>query len=300
MDSAAPLVRLVVISGRSGSGKSTALHVLEDLGFTCIDNLPAGLLPALFAEISNAPGHAPAQIAVGIDARNLMGNLEQLTEILEKLRGSGVHCDVVFLDARTPILLRRYSETRRKHPLSSLKIDLKQALALEREILDPVAAIADRQIDTSNMTLHQLRDLIRKQIVPGSEGEMAILFHSFGFKHGVPLDADFVFDVRNLPNPYWKPELRNLTGRDREVIAFLESQTEVAAMLADLIGFFSRWLPKLAASNRSYLTIAIGCTGGQHRSVYIARRLYEHFHTQYPNIQLQHRELEDQHTTPPL
>jgi len=229
-----------------------------------------------------------------------MGNLEQLTEIREKLRGSGVHCDVVFLDARTPILLRRYSETRRKHPLSSLKIDLKQALALEREILDPVAAIADRQIDTSNMTLHQLRDLIRKQIVPGSEGEMAILFHSFGFKHGVPLDADFVFDVRNLPNPYWKPELRNLTGRDREVIAFLESQTEVAAMLADLIGFFSRWLPKLAASNRSYLTIAIGCTGGQHRSVYIARRLYEHFHTQYPNIQLQHRELEDQHTTPPL
>ena len=269
MNGAVPLMRLVVISGRSGSGKSTALHILEDLGFTCIDNLPAGLLPGLFAEIANGPGHSPTLIAVGIDAR-------------------------------TPTLIRRYSETRRKHPLSSLKIDLKQALALEREILEPVAAIADRQIDTTNMTLHQLRDLIRKQIVPGSEGEMAILFHSFGFKHGVPLDADFVFDVRNLPNPYWKPELRSLTGRDPAVVAFLESQTEVAAMLADLIGFFSRWLPKLVASNRSYLTIAIGCTGGQHRSVYIARRLYDYFQGQYPNVQIQHRELEDEQPTTPL
>ncbi|HLS98693.1 MAG: RNase adapter RapZ [Porticoccaceae bacterium] len=292
-------MRLVVISGRSGSGKSTALHILEDLGFTCIDNLPAGLLPGLFAEIANGPGHAPTHIAVGIDARNLMGNLDELAQILERLRDSGVRCEVVFLDARTPILIRRYSETRRKHPLSSLKIDLKQALALEREILEPVAAIADRQIDTSNMTLHQLRDLVKKQIVPGSEGDMAILFNSFGFKHGVPLDADFVFDVRNLPNPYWKPELRNLTGRDPAVVAFLESQTDVAAMLADLIGFFSRWLPKLVASNRSYLTIAIGCTGGQHRSVYIARRLYEYFQAQYPNVQIQHRELEDEQTTHP-
>lgn len=300
MNGAVPLMRLVVISGRSGSGKSTALHILEDLGFTCIDNLPAGLLPGLFAEIANGPGHSPTLIAVGIDARNLMGNLDELAQILEKLRASGVRCEVVFLDARTPTLIRRYSETRRKHPLSSLKIDLKQALALEREILEPVAAIADRQIDTTNMTLHQLRDLIRKQIVPGSEGEMAILFHSFGFKHGVPLDADFVFDVRNLPNPYWKPELRSLTGRDPAVVAFLESQTEVAAMLADLIGFFSRWLPKLVASNRSYLTIAIGCTGGQHRSVYIARRLYDYFQGQYPNVQIQHRELEDEQPTTPL
>ncbi len=295
MSGAAASMRLVVISGRSGSGKSTALHILEDLGFTCIDNLPAGLLPALFDELGHAPGHSPSHIAVGIDARNLVGNLEELAQILEKLRATGVRCDVVFLDARTQVLLRRYSETRRKHPLSSLSIDLKQALALEQEILDPVASIADRQIDTSNMTLHQLRDLIRKQIVPGSAGEMAILFHSFGFKHGAPLDADFVFDVRNLPNPYWKPELRHLTGRDAEVIAFLESQTEVAAMLADLVGFFSRWLPRLVASNRSYLTIAIGCTGGQHRSVYIASRLHEHFQSQYPNVQLQHRELDDSH-----
>lgn len=297
-DSATPLMRLVVISGRSGSGKSTALHILEDLGFTCIDNLPAGLLPALFSELANASRHAPTQIAVGIDARNLMGKLEELPQILEDLRASGVRCDVVFLDARTPVLIRRYSETRRKHPLSSLNIDLRQALALERDILDPIAAIANRQIDTTNMTLHQLRDLVKKQIVPGSEGDMAILFHSFGFKHGVPLDADFVFDVRTLPNPYWKPELRPFTGLDPEVIAFLESQTEVAAMLADLIGFFSRWLPRMAASNRSYLTIAIGCTGGQHRSVYIAQRLHEHFSREYTNIQVQHRELQDPPSRP--
>lgn len=293
MNAATGPTRLFVISGRSGSGKSTALHILEDLGFTCIDNLPAGLLPALFTEIGNAPGQTPTHIAVGIDARNLIGNLEQVAQILDQLRGSGIQCEVVFLDARTQILIRRYSETRRKHPLSSLNIDLKQALALEREILEPLAAIANRHIDTSNMTLHQLRDLIKKQIVPGASGDMAILFHSFGFKHGVPLDADFVFDVRSLPNPYWKPELRGLTGNDAPVIEFLESQTEVAAMLADLIGFFTRWLPKFNASNRSYLTIAIGCTGGQHRSPYIARRLHEHFQSQYSSVQLQHRELEE-------
>ena len=283
-------MRLVVISGRSGSGKSTALHVLEDLGFTCIDNLPANLLPALFDELQCLGGEA--RIAVGIDARNLLGKLDPLPQILDNLRNSGVACEVVFLDARTPILIRRYSETRRRHPLSSDKVDLPQALAMERELLDPIVSIASRQIDTSNMTLHQLRDLIKKQIVPDSHGEMSIMFTSFGFKHGVPLDADFVFDVRSLPNPYWKPELRHLTGNDAEVIAFLESQTDVAAMLADLTGFMSRWLPRFAATNRSYLTIAIGCTGGQHRSVYISNRLLEYFGKDHANIQVRHRELD--------
>lgn len=287
-----PPMRLVVISGRSGSGKSTALHVLEDLGFTCIDNLPASLLPALFDELSAAAGDKPVRIAVGIDARNLMGKLEPLAGILDNLRGAGVSCEVVFLDARTPVLIRRYSETRRRHPLSSSNIDLKKALALEWEVLDPIATIANRQIDTSNMTLHQLRDLIKKQIDPDTPDVMAIQFLSFGFKHGAPLDADFVFDVRCLPNPHWKTELRPLTGCDPPVVAFLESQTEVAAMLADLIGFITRWLPRFVASNRSYLTIAIGCTGGQHRSVYIANRLGEYFGNQYPNVQVSHRELD--------
>lgn len=286
-------MRLVVISGRSGSGKSTALHVLEDLGFTCIDNLPASLLPALFDELrGSAGGDKPVRIAVGIDARNLMGRLEPLADILDNLRQAGVHCEVVFLDARTPILIRRYSETRRRHPLSSRHIDLKKALALEWEVLDPIASMADRQIDTSNMTLHQLRDLIKNQIEPDTPDSMAVQFTSFGFKHGAPLDADFVFDVRCLPNPHWKTELRPLTGCDAPVVTFLESQTEVAAMLADLIGFITRWLPRFAASNRSYLTIAIGCTGGQHRSVYIANRLSEYFGSQYPNVQVNHRELD--------
>ncbi|MGD9662847.1 MAG: RNase adapter RapZ [Porticoccaceae bacterium] len=290
-------MRLVVVSGRSGSGKSTALHVLEDLGFTCIDNLPANLLPALFAELQLAKGSV-SRIAVGIDARNLLGKLDPLPRILDQLRESGVDCEVLFLDARTPILLRRYSETRRRHPLTSDQVDLPQALAMERELLDPIVAIASRQIDTSNMTLHQLRDLIKKQTVPDSHGEMAILFTSFGFKHGVPLDADFVFDVRSLPNPYWKPELRQLTGNDTEVILFLESQVEVAAMLADLIGFLTRWLPRFSASNRSYLTIAIGCTGGQHRSVYLANRLWQHFAVDYPYVQVRHRELD--HASPSM
>jgi len=283
-------MRLVVISGRSGSGKSTALHVLEDLGFTCIDNLPASLLSPLFSELKRA-NPSVTRIAVGIDARNLLGRLDPLPDILETLRSSGVQCEVIFLDAHTPALIRRYSETRRRHPLSSHQIDLGQALAMEKELLEPIALIASRQIDTSNMTLHQLRDLIKQQIVPDSQGDMSISFTSFGFKHGVPLDADFVFDVRSLPNPYWKPELRQYTGNDESVVEFLESQTDVAAMLADLVGFLTRWLPRFAATNRSYLTIAIGCTGGQHRSVYMARRLWEHFGPDYPNAQLRHREL---------
>ncbi len=283
-------MRLVVISGRSGSGKSTALHVLEDMGFTCIDNLPANLLPGLFDELHTEGGSA--NIAVGIDARNLVGKLDRLPDILHNLRDSGVECEVIFLDAQTSILLRRYSETRRRHPLSSDKVDLRQALAMERELLDPILAIASRQIDTSGLTLHQLRDLIKKQIAPDSHGDMALLFTSFGFKHGVPLDADFVFDVRSLPNPYWKPELRHFTGSDEPVIRFLESQTEVAAMFADLTGFLTRWLPQFAASNRSYLTVAIGCTGGQHRSVYICNRLWEYFSAKYHAVQVRHRELD--------
>ncbi len=285
-------LRLVVISGRSGSGKTTALHVLEDMGFTCIDNLPASMLPPLFEQVKQDSGESAAHIAVGIDARNLMGKLDPFPDILDELQLSGVSCEVVFLDARTPILIRRYSETRRRHPLSSQKRDLKQALALEQELLDPIAAIANRHIDTSNMTLHQLRDRIKKQIASTEQGEMAILFNSFGYKHGVPVDADFVFDVRCLPNPYWKPALRSQTGNDQPVIEFLESQIEVAAMLADMIGFITRWLPRFIDSNRSYLTIAVGCTGGQHRSVYITNRLNEHFGDQYPNVQVQHRELE--------
>ncbi|MEZ0121920.1 MAG: RNase adapter RapZ [Candidatus Reddybacter sp.] len=282
--------RLIVISGRSGSGKSTALHVLEDVGYTCIDNLPASMLVGLLEQIREHREQDELKIAVGIDARNLLGKLEQLPQILDKLSESGIQCEVLFLDARTSSLIRRFSETRRRHPLSSATVDLKQAIALERELLDPIASIASRHIDTSNMTLHQLRDLIKKQVAPEKGDAMAVVFQSFAFKHGVPSDADFVFDVRCLPNPYWKTELRAFNGNDQPVIEFLDSQTDVAAMLADLNGFLTRWIPRFLATNRSYLTIAIGCTGGQHRSVYIANQLAEQFRPQFNNIHVQHRE----------
>lgn len=291
MPPAAANKRLVVVSGRSGSGKSTALHVMEDLGFTCIDNLPAGMLSGLF-EQQDLEVELPSRIAVGIDVRNLAGSLDRFPGILDALRAKGVQCEVIFLDASPRTLIRRFSETRRRHPLSSATVDLKKAIGLETRILDPIIEVADRRIDTSNMTLHQLRDLISKQIAPDSAGVTAVLFQSFAFKKGVPEDADFVFDVRCLPNPHWVSELRPLTGNDRPVIEFMESQIEVAAMLADLNGFLARWIPAFLASNRSYLTIAIGCTGGQHRSVYLCNQLARQFRYLGINIQAQHRELQ--------
>jgi len=285
-------MRLVVVSGRSGSGKSTALNVLEDVGFTCIDNLPASLLPGLF-ELASDPNNRQwlEKIAVGIDVRNLSSDLGQLPQVLNQLKDSGVEYQVVFLNANKDVLIQRFSETRRKHPLSSANLDIKQALALETELLNPIASIADRHIDTSNMTLHELRDAIKNQIVPDSKDDMAILFESFAYKRGIPTNADFVFDVRCLPNPHWKQELRPHTGNLPAVIEFLASQPEVTSMVEELKQLFEHWVPSFRANNRSYLTIAIGCTGGQHRSVYICNQLGNHFTQKYPNVQVRHREL---------
>ena len=284
-------MRLVVISGRSGSGKTSALNILEDVGLTCIDNLPASLLPALILQLKEDSSAKEISLAVGIDARNLVGDLSEIPKILADIEDSGVAVDVIFLQARHNDLLRRYSETRRKHPLSTESIGLKQAVELEKDILKPIADISDRTIDTSGLSLHQLRDLIKSTVVPHKQESMSILFESFGFKRGVPSDSDFVFDVRCLPNPYWKVELRTQTGNDDAVIEFLESQVDVASMLADIIGFLTRWIPKFQDNNRSYMTISIGCTGGQHRSVYLANRLYEHFSQQQPLVKVVHKEL---------
>ena len=284
-------MRLVIISGHSGSGKTSALNILEDVGFTCIDNLPASLLQSLISQLNSNNNHEELNIAVGIDARNLVGDLSKIPEILKIIEADGVSVSVLFLYARRSDLLRRYSETRRRHPLSSETIGLKEAINLEKELLSPISDIADRSIDTSRLTLHQLRDLVKNTIVPNNPEHMSILFESFGFKRGVPSDSDFVFDVRCLPNPYWKQQLKNQTGNDDGVIEFLESQVEVASMLADIIGFLTRWIPQFQQNNRSYLTISIGCTGGQHRSVYLANRLYEHFSTQHPFVQVVHKEL---------
>ena len=283
-------MRLVVISGRSGSGKTSALNILEDVGFTCIDNLPVSLLPDLINKLRSENLRDDLKLAVGIDARNLVGDLSLIPDELELIKARGISVNVLFLQSRRSDLIRRYSETRRKHPLSSSTVSLKEAIDLEKDMLAPIAEIADRNIDTSGLSLHQLRDLIKSTVVLHDTEQMAILFESFGFKRGVPSDADFVFDVRCLPNPHWKLELRALTGNDPEVIEFLESQVDVASMLADIIGFLTRWIPKHQNNNRSYLTVAIGCTGGQHRSVYLANRLAEHFGEMYPLVQVVHKQ----------
>lgn len=280
--------RLVIVSGRSGSGKSTALHVLEDAGFYCIDNLPASLLPRL---LEAAAGEAAlSRMSVSIDARNMPGTISRFGEILEALP-PGLPVEVIWLDADDATLIKRFSETRRRHPLSNAETSLAEALAAERTLLAPVAERAALTIDTRSMSLHDLRELVLKTVVAQPGGGMAVLFESFGYKRGIPLDADLVFDLRSLPNPHWVPRLRALTGRDAAVAGFLEESPEVREMLDDIGAFLERWLPRFADSNRSYTTVAVGCTGGRHRSVYVAERLHARLAARFPGAQVRHRDL---------
>lgn len=281
-------MKLIVISGRSGSGKSICLHVLEDLGFYCIDNLPIGLLPALVQEVSSEY----KQIAISIDARNLPANISRFESILTALKKSTHNYEVIYLDADDSTLLKRFSETRRKHPLSSNEVSLKEALQQESLLLQPIAELADLRIDTSCLTMHQLRDLLHKRLV-GHPGKLSLLFESFGYKFGVPGDADFVFDVRCLPNPYWQTALSTRNGLDPEVIKYLDDLPEAQRLLQDIQAFLEKWIPEFIADNRNYLTVAIGCTGGQHRSVYCAEKLAAHFKNIYSNIQTRHRDMRD-------
>ena len=282
-------MRLVVISGRSGSGKSSALHVLEDQGFYCIDNLPIGLLPALVQQTEGE--EKLAKVAVSIDARNIPHAFDDIHSVLHELPKDEYQLDVVYLDASEEVLLQRFSATRRKHPLTSSQVSLAEAIQRERDLLEPVANIADLTLDTTQMSVHELRSLIRLRVADKNSAEIAILFESFGFKHGIPIDADYVFDVRNLPNPYWDPSLRQFTGRDQPVIDFLAAENQVSMMKQDISAFIHRWLPAFIDASRSYMTIAIGCTGGQHRSVYIVEQLTKEFSARYPNVQCRHREL---------
>lgn len=284
-------MKLIVISGRSGSGKSTALQALEDVGFYCIDNLPALLLPELVSQILSDKDH-PGQLAVSIDARNLQSNLKQFPAIFQQLKNNpDVDCEVIYLDSSEVTLLKRYSATRRKHPLSDDNQGLQEAINYERSLLEPVADLAAIRIDTTRLSLYELRDSIKLRIARRSEQELSLQFESFGFKHGVPLDVDFTFDVRCLPNPYWLPELRGHTGLEQPVIEFLEQQPSVQEMQDDIVTYLAKWLPRFEHNNRSYITIGIGCTGGQHRSVYISERLAGHFRTTMDNVQIRHREL---------
>ncbi len=284
-------MKVIIVSGRSGSGKSTCLHVLEDLGYYCVDNMPASLLAALAERIAKENNNELNRVAVSIDARNLSGDLSKFREIFDRLDASTLDRQIIFLDAETDTLLKRFSETRRKHPLSNSDLGLLEAIKLEKELLAPIANLANLMIDTSTLTLHDLRDIVRDRVANHKPNILALQFQSFGFKHGIPKDADMVFDLRCLPNPYWVNTLRGLTGLNKEVIDYLEAQPEVEKMYNDLKGFLENWIPSFERNNRNYITVALGCTGGQHRSVFLSEKLKKHFSQTISNIQVRHREL---------
>lgn len=281
--------RLVVLTGLSGAGKSVALRALEDLDFYCVDNLPVALIPDLMASAQGGRANYP-RVAVGVDARNRPEDLAELPRILSQLASSGYEVQLVFLDAPDDALIKRYSETRRRHPLASGGRSLADAIALERQLLRPLLAIADLSIDSGRTNVHQLRRIISTEV--GCHGlGLIVLLQSFAFKRGVPGDADFVFDSRCLPNPHWQPALRPLSGRDAEVQAYFSAESSVTDYLDRIRDLLDQLLPKFEADDRSYLTIAIGCTGGRHRSVYLVERLAEHFRGSRDNVLVYHREL---------
>jgi len=284
-------MKLVIISGLSGSGKTIALHTLEDEDYYCIDNLPLGLLPEFVERIINRDTQPYENIAVGIDARSEASDLREFSRIISALREKAIAIEVIYLQAELATLIKRFSETRRKHPLTRKGLPLPEAIEMERELLGEVATDADLFLDTTYTNVNQLREIIREQVIKhGNEG-LSVLFQSFGFKHGTPTDSDFVFDVRCLPNPHWVPSLRPLTGRDAEVMKFLANEPDVRRMQDSIRDFLKYWIPRFEQQSRYYLTISIGCTGGQHRSVYLVERLCEDFRDLIDNVSIRHREL---------
>ena len=277
-------MQLFLISGLSGSGKSIALKVLEDSGYYCVDNLPAELLASLVEHLQNAGYH---KIAVSIDVRSA-NSVQRLPPLLRQIKQQGIDVHVLFLDAQTDTLVKRFSETRRLHPLSDGVRTLPECVSYERELLAEISGIG-HHIDTTEINANALRAWI-KQFINVDRARLTLLFQSFGFKHGIPLDADLVFDVRCLPNPHYDERLRPLTGRDAAVINFLDNTPSAQDMFNDIVNFLQRWLPNFIADNRSYLTVAIGCTGGQHRSVYLAEKLTRHFESQQ-QVLVRHRQL---------
>ena len=284
-------MKLVIVSGLSGSGKSIALHALEDEGFYCMDNLPVFMLIAFAMNLVDNPEDTFSKTAVGIDARSDHEGFSAISDLIQRLEHAGIDSQVVTLDAQDDVLIKRFSETRRKHPLTDNKTTLAQAIVREREILQPLIQLSDLRIDTSTSNVHQLRKTIRARVAQAGEKQISVQFESFGFKHGVPRDADFVFDVRCLPNPHWQKELRPLTGRDQPVADFLEQQKDTQRMFDDISTFVKSWIPSFQADGRAYLTIAVGCTGGQHRSVYLTERLSDHFVAEGITTIRSHREL---------
>ena len=283
--------RLIIVSGLSGSGKSVALHVLEDLGYYCIDNMPAALLKSVVNEVMQQEEHAEVRVAVGVDARNREGDLKALPSLIDDLQRDDVTTELLFLQADDEVLLKRFSETRRRHPLAEPGSELRHAIELERNLLGPVINAADLIIDTTHTSVYELAEAIRDRVDRRSANTLSVLIESFGFKHGIPADADFVFDLRCLPNPYWETSLRRKTGLDSEVAEFLDQQSQFGQMYDDILQFLSRWIPQYVGFDRSYLTIAIGCTGGQHRSVYMAEKLTAALKQFHDPVLTRHKEL---------
>lgn len=280
-------MKLIIVSGQSGSGKSIALRVLEDLGYYCVDNLPVKLLPQLLQTL-NAKTE---KVAVSIDVRNLPVDKNELNQIIAELRTTTALTSL-FLDTNKSVLIKRYSETRRLHPLTKDELSLSQAIEIEEKRLRPIALHADLKIDTTELNIHELSEQIKERILGKKNNQLVLVFQSFGFKHGLPMDADYVFDVRFLPNPHWIPELKPYTGLDEPVIKYLSQQPDVMSFSQQIENLLTTWLPMLEKNNRSYVTVAIGCTGGQHRSVFIAEQLAKSFKLQDRVVQTRHQTLE--------
>jgi UPF0042 nucleotide-binding protein len=287
-------MKLVIISGLSGSGKTVALHTLEDEDYYCVDNLPIGLLPQFVDRILSRKVQLYDNIAVGIDARSDSEDLRDFHTIMEWIQQrdtkTKIEIEIIYLQAELDTLIKRFSDTRRKHPLTKKGLPLSEAIEVERNLLKDVATAANLYIDTTYTNIHELRNYIKERVVKRQQTNMSLLFQSFGFKNGAPADSDFVFDVRSLPNPHWEPNLRALTGQDPEVISFLQDQDEVQQMLEHIKDYLKFVIPKFKKQNRYYLTVSIGCTGGQHRSVYIAETLHDDFREHIENVSIHHRE----------
>ena len=286
-------MRLVIVSGLSGSGISVAINTLEDNDFYCIDNMPLNMLLTCIEHLATTPSNFYENIAIGVDARNVSQEIDTFPNIIKQLKQKNIDIELVYLETDEEILIQRYSETRRKHPLTKEGVSLVEAIKMEKQILEEVILLADLRIDTTSTNVRQLRSIITEQVCKKTSTKLTILLQSFGYKFGVPKDSDYVFDVRCLPNPYWEQHLRPLTGNDPEVIEYLQSHQEVKLMIDSISNFVEMWQPHFVTENRSYLSVSIGCTGGQHRSVHIAESLAKRF-KKFKDIEIsiRHRDLE--------
>lgn len=284
-------MKLIIVSGLSGAGKTVALKQYEDLGYAALDNIPLALLSPMVSRLVGRPDRRFERLAIGLDAREPAEAINKFPRHVARMRGRGIDVRVLFLTASDEVLLHRYGATRRPHPLSDGKSSLAESIALERKLIAPIANVADESLDTSSMNIYQLREALHESLPEAVQGRLAVQILSFGFKNGVPNGCDFLFDVRCLPNPHWNPSLQPLTGRDPAVVSWFDQLNEVQRMLKNIGDFLDTWLPAFRSLERAYVTIGIGCTGGQHRSVYLVERLGERLAGRFDSLVTKHKEL---------